>query len=123
MFTAPLDLPELLAQASPQPPSEIEGGTGIGHVHLKVADVPRADAFYRDELGFQEMAQLPSAAFLAAGGYHHHIGLNSWQSAGAEAPPENAPGLREIAFTLDGAAPRELTDPDGNRLSFAPTPG
>jgi catechol 2,3-dioxygenase len=122
MFTAPLDFDDLLAQRSPQPPSRIEHGTGIGHVHLKVAEVARADAFYRYELGFQEMAQLPSAAFLSAGGYHHHIGLNSWQSAGAEAPPDAAPGLREIAFTLDGAAPHTRTDPDGNTLSFGPNP-
>jgi catechol 2,3-dioxygenase len=122
MFTAPLDLDDLLAQGPAEPAPQIAAGTGIGHVHLKVADVPRADAFYRDELGFEEMAQLPSAAFLAAGGYHHHIGLNSWQSAGSPPAPANAPGLREISFNLDGAEPRTLSDPDGNTLSFAATP-
>jgi len=120
MFTAPLDLEDLLAQGSAEPAPQIAEGTGIGHVHLKVAGVPRAAAFYRDELGFEEMAQLPSAAFLSAGGYHHHIGLNSWQSAGAPPAPANAPGLREIAFTLEETEPRTLRDPDGNTLSFAP---
>jgi catechol 2,3-dioxygenase len=122
MFTAPLDLDDLLAQGSDEPSPQIAEGTGIGHVHLKVADVSRADAFYRDELGFEEMAELPSAAFLAAGGYHHHIGLNSWQSAGSAPAPANAPGLREISFTFDGAQSRTLSDPDGNTLSFAATP-
>jgi catechol 2,3-dioxygenase len=120
MFTAQLDLEDLLAQGSAQLAPQIEPGTHVGHVHLKVADVPRADAFYRDELGFEEMALLPSAAFLSAGGYHHHIGLNSWQSAGADAAPANAPGLRETTFTIAGATPRTLLDPDGNVLSFAP---
>ncbi|HUA73921.1 MAG TPA: VOC family protein [Solirubrobacteraceae bacterium] len=123
MFTAQLDLEDLLAQGSDGPSSQIEAGTGIGHVHLKVADVPRAHAFYRDELGFEEMALLPSAAFLSAGGYHHHIGLNSWQSGGADAAPANAPGLRETRFTIKGASPRTLADPDGNALSFGPAPG
>jgi len=123
MFTAPLDLDDLLAQGLAHPAPQIAYGTGIGHVHLKVADVASAESFYRDQLGFQEMALLPpSAAFLSAGGYHHHIGLNSWQSAGGSAPPENAPGLREVSFTLDGAEPRTLTDPDGNSLSFASAP-
>jgi catechol 2,3-dioxygenase len=126
MVTLPLDVEDLLAQA----PGELDAasqtvapGTGIGHVHLKVADVPRALAFYRDTLGLEEQAQLPSAAFLSAGGYHHHIGLNSWQSQGADPAPTSAPGLREIRFTLerDGDRPA-LVDPDGNSLSFARTP-
>lgn len=120
MYTAALDLDDLLAQGSAEPSPQIAEGTGIGHVHLKVADVPRAEAFYRDELGFEEMALIPSAAFLSVGGYHHHIGLNSWQSAGAEPAPANAPGLREVSFTIAGTEPRTLSDPDGNTLSFAP---
>jgi catechol 2,3-dioxygenase len=124
MVTLALDVEDLLAQA----PGELEAaseavdpGTGIGHVHLKVADVPRALAFYRDALGLEEQAQLPSAAFLSAGGYHHHIGLNSWQSQGASPSPPSAPGLREIRFTIDGDGKRPaLVDPDGNSLSFSP---
>jgi len=124
MVTLALDVEDLLAQAPGEldaASEAIEPGTGIGHVHLKVADVPRALAFYRDTLGLEEQAQLPSAAFLSAGGYHHHIGLNSWQSQGASPSPPSAPGLREIRFTLerDGERPA-LVDPDGNSLSFSP---
>jgi catechol 2,3-dioxygenase len=122
MVTLALDIDDLLAQAPAAPSESIAPGTSIGHVHLKVADVPQATAFYRDVLGFEEQALLPSAAFLSAGGYHHHIGLNLWQSAGASASPPNAPGLREIGFKVaaDGAT---LEDPDGIRLTFAATPG
>jgi catechol 2,3-dioxygenase len=102
LFTLPLDVDDLMAQSPDEPGDAIAPGTGIGHVHLKVADVPRADAFYRQALGFEEQAQLPSAAFVSAGGYHHHIGLNSWQSAGASPPPDTAPHLHEIDFELAG---------------------
>ena len=78
------------------------GAVTLGHVHLKVSDVARATDFYRDTLGFDEQASMPSASFLAAGGYHHHIGLNSWQSRGAEPPSGQAPGLREVVFELSG---------------------
>ncbi len=133
MVTLALDLDDLLAQSALGDDADAHGetngadagaaiapGTSIGHVHLKVADVPRALAFYRDALGFEEQAQLPSAAFVSAGGYHHHIGLNSWQSAGASAPPASAPALREIDFELDAPEEREVTDPDGVRLRFSP---
>jgi catechol 2,3-dioxygenase len=147
MFTLPLDVDDLLAQFSGEPASSIASGTGIGHVHLKVADVPRSAAFYRDALGLEEQAQMPSAAFLSAGGYHHHVGLNSWQSQGAAPAPDTAPGLRRVEFELsdpdaidalertladapsDGSGPdpvREqdgrlsLRDPDGQLLSFTP---
>jgi catechol 2,3-dioxygenase len=103
MFTLPLDVDDLLAQAEGEPSPEMAPGTSIGHVHLKVADVPRADAFYRDALGFQEQAHLPSAAFVSAGGYHHHVGLNSWESRGAAPAPDDAPGLRRVEFQLSGA--------------------
>jgi catechol 2,3-dioxygenase len=83
----------------------------VGHVHLKVADVPRAAAFYRDVLGFSEQAHMPSAAFLAADGYHHHIGLNSWQSRGGAPAPGNAPGLRQVTFELSNSgALSQLTE-------------
>jgi catechol 2,3-dioxygenase len=147
MFTLALDIDDLLAQSPGQPQATVAPGTSIGHVHLKVADVPRAFGFYHDALGLQEQAQLPSAAFLSAGGYHHHIGLNSWQSAGASPPADDAPRLRAIEFELGGGdalaelrqrvagaatdgAERPTTsshdaggvsveDPDGNLLSFA----
>jgi catechol 2,3-dioxygenase len=142
MVTLPLDLDGLLAESSAEPASAMPADTVVGHVHLKVSDVPRAAAFYRDRLGFEEQAKLPSAAFLAAGGYHHHVGLNSWQSRGATPAPDTAPGLRRIDFELGGADALEalergiaqaegepptvdaerdrlsVTDPDGHPLTF-----
>ena len=105
MTTLPLDLQDLLAQSSEQPAPAMPAGTVVGHVHLKVSNVHRASDFYRDALGFDEQARLPSATFLAAGGYHHHVGLNSWQSQDATAAPDSAPGLRLVEFELgDGDA-------------------
>jgi catechol 2,3-dioxygenase len=144
MYTLPLDLEDLLTQASAEPSVAMAPGTGVGHVHLKVADVPRANAFYRDALGFEEQAQLPAAAFVSAGGYHHHVGLNSWHSRGGAPAPDSAPGLRRVEFdladdtALDGlertladasssgdSGVREesgavsVRDPDGQLLRFA----
>ena len=117
----------------------------VGHVHLKVADLDRAVAFYRDVLGFEEMQRFGDrAAFLGAGGYHHHIGLNTWESRGGTPPPEGHTGLYHAAFlypdrkslgrviarvldaghALDGAADHGvseavyLRDPDGNGVEL-----
>jgi catechol 2,3-dioxygenase len=77
----------------------IDPGVVIGHVHLKVADLDRAVAFYSDALGFEVMARMgPDAAFLGAGGYHHHIGLNTWQSKGGSPPPPGTTGLFHTAI-------------------------
>jgi catechol 2,3-dioxygenase len=103
MVTEPLNLEDLLAQSTGEPTAAMAPQTQIGHVHLKVADVPRTAAFYRDTLGLEQQAQLPSAAFLAAGGYHHHVGLNSWQSQGSAPAPSSAPGLRRIEIELSDA--------------------
>jgi catechol 2,3-dioxygenase len=103
MVTLALDIDDLLAQSQDEPSAKIAAGSSIGHVHMKVTDVPRAETFYRDALGFEEQAQIPSAAFVSAGGYHHHIGLNSWQSRGGAPAPATAPGLRRIDFELDGS--------------------
>ena len=70
----------------------------IGHVHLKVSDLDRAIAFYSGVLGFEVMQHSPQAAFLSAGGYHHHIGLNTWESAGGTPPPYGHTGLYHTAF-------------------------
>lgn len=73
--------------------------TRIGHVHLKVSDLERAVQFYRDALGFEVQQYFDnSAAFLSAGGYHHHIGLNTWESKGAPSPPPRATGLYHLAI-------------------------
>jgi catechol 2,3-dioxygenase len=80
----------------------IDAGVRIGHVHLKVADIDRALAFYCGVLGFELTQKLgppgaASAAFVSAGGYHHHIGLNTWESRGGEPPPAGATGLYHLA--------------------------
>ena len=69
-------------------------GLTLGHVHLHVGDVPEALRFYRDVIGFEPMAELPGAAFVAAGGYHHHLGLNNWRGQGVPPAPADAVGLR-----------------------------
>jgi catechol 2,3-dioxygenase len=89
-------------------------------VHLKVSEVPRAAGFYRDVLGFEEQAQLPSAAFLSAGGYHHHVGLNSWQSQGAAPAPDSAPGLRRLDFELAGSDALEELERSLGELASEP---
>jgi catechol 2,3-dioxygenase len=81
----------------------------IGHAHLKVADLERAVRFYRDVLGFQVTQRYgPSAAFLSAGGYHHHIGLNTWESLGGQPPPPGTTGLYHVAILYPTRA--ELAD-------------
>jgi catechol 2,3-dioxygenase len=119
--------------------------TRIGHVQLKVADLERAIAFYRDVLGLELKARYGGqAAFLSAGGYHHHIGLNTWESAGGTPPPPGHTGLYHTAFlypnrralaqalaralragvTLDGHADHGVSeavyfrDPDGNGIEI-----
>ena len=77
----------------------IDPRVDIGHVHLKVADLDRALAFYQGVLGFELTQRMgPSAAFLTAGGYHHHIGLNTWESAGGSPPPPGSTGLYHLAI-------------------------
>jgi catechol 2,3-dioxygenase len=76
----------------------IPAGTHIGHVHLKVADIDRAVNFYHDTLGFDVIIQRDTAAFLSAGGYHHHLGLNTWDSKGGSPPPPGTTGLFHFAI-------------------------
>ena len=77
----------------------IDPGVDIGHVHLKVADIDRALGFYRDVLGFEVQQRMgDQAAFISAGGYHHHIGLNTWESKGASPPPRGTTGLYHVAI-------------------------
>src|SRR5438045_7671113 len=94
---------------SAQDPPSIHPQTRIGHVHLKVADLDRALRFYRDVLGFALTQRYGSqAAFLSAGGYHHHIGLNTWESAGGTPPPPGSTGLYHLAILYPTRA--ELAD-------------
>ena len=102
MATLPLDLDSLLDElrGARGLPASGPAGTRIGHVHLQVADLAQAEAFYHGVLGFDVMVRgYPGALFVSAGGYHHHIGLNTWHSAGAPAPPTDSVGLR--SFTID----------------------
>jgi catechol 2,3-dioxygenase len=93
----------------------IDPRVDIGHVHLKVADIERSVGFYRDVLGFELTQRMDDqAAFLSAGGYHHHIGLNTWESRGGSPPPRGTTGLFHVAIrypdraTLGGALRRVL---------------
>src|SRR5260221_14348550 len=74
--------------------------TKHGHMHLRVGDIATAEAFYRGVLGFDIVAQLPGALFISAGGYHHHIGMNTWESRRGQAPAEPSVGLREFSVSL-----------------------
>lgn len=100
--------------------TKLHPDVGVGHVHLRVADLERATAFYRDALGLDVVAYgpdfgLPGAAFLSAGGYHHHVGLNTWESEGASPPPRGHTGLYHVAFVYPnrgelGNAVRRILD-------------
>ncbi len=131
MATLPLDLDDLLGeladgveQAQPDAPRR----DPIGHVHLQVSELDAAEAFYSGVLGFDVMVRgYPGALFVSAGGYHHHIGLNTWHSAGAAPPPPGAVGLRTLrgraagrtrtlSAVLERAARRRHRDrPSGER--------
>jgi catechol 2,3-dioxygenase len=106
MGTLPLDLDKLLDEgaADARPWTGLDAGTRVGHVHLQVADLAAAVRFYVDGLGFETMVDMPQmgAAFVSAGGYHHHIGLNTWTSRGAPPPPADAAGLRVFEIVVPG---------------------
>jgi catechol 2,3-dioxygenase len=141
MATLPLDLESVLSELGADgvsgDPGPMAAGTRIGHVHLQVSQLDAAERFYAGSLELEVMVRsYPGALFVAAGGYHHHIGLNTWQSAGAPAPPEGARGLEHYELVLPDAADRDrlaaslgpdaeplelqegvrATDPSGNRV-------
>jgi catechol 2,3-dioxygenase len=106
MSTLPLDLQSVLAELDHETTLQTlaPSGTRIGHVHLQVADLRDAEDFYSGILGFEVMVRgYPGALFVAAGGYHHHLGLNTWHSLGADPPPPGAVGLRSFEVILPGA--------------------
>jgi catechol 2,3-dioxygenase len=111
LTTFPLDVENLLAELADPATEPFEGlpdGTAMGHVHLRVADVDSTVAFYRDVLGMDLMAQLgAAAAFLSAGGYHHHIGGNTWESRGAEPAGPGFATLRLATIVLPDAPERD----------------
>jgi catechol 2,3-dioxygenase len=102
MYTAALDVPDLLATVEGEEPRPQAGaGLRVGHVHLHVSDLPEGLGFYRDVLGFEPMATMPSAAFMSAGGYHHHLGFNTWRGEGVPPAPPHALGLRHWTVLLE----------------------
>src|SRR5829696_7962672 len=142
MATLPLDLESVLGELDQgeRQANSMPSGTTMGHVHLQVADIPAAERFYNHVLGLDVMvSSYPGALFLAAGGYHHHVGLNTWQSQGAPPPPEGALGLDRYELVLPNGAERDdaaarvaesgdplrldegvlATDPSGSRVLLA----
>ncbi len=144
MDTLPLDLDDLVAELAAAP-LELDGGdrllpagTRMGHVHLQVASIPEAEDFYAGLLGFDVMARMHnSALFVSAGGYHHHLGMNTWNSRGAAAPQPGSVGLSSFDVVLptpqalqtvtqrvasaglpmqESASGWSLADPSGNTL-------
>lgn len=128
MTTLPLDTGDLLAELddpATAPFSKLPSGTVMGHVHLCVADIEATVEFYGDGLGFALMAQLGSqAAFLAAGGYHHHLGANIWESRGAPQAPEGTARLELATIVLpdSDALDRVVHHAEGHGLEVEPAP-
>ena len=111
-------------QSQMRPDYVAPAATRIGHIHLKVADLDRAITFYRDLLGFELLYRLAGAAFLSAGGYHHHIALNTWESKGGSAPPAGTTGLYHFAINYPtrrdlAIAVKRLLDRDWQRFNGA----
>jgi catechol 2,3-dioxygenase len=104
MATDPLDLQAIAAEPGAETPwNGLEAETIVGHVHLHVPHLDTAEAFYCGRIGFDPIVRrYPGALFVSAGGYHHHLGLNTWTGVGAPPPPENAVGLR--SFTIESAS-------------------
>ena len=102
MAADPIDFRSLMEEGKRDtlPWEVLPAGTRIGHIHLRVSDIPQAERFYHTILGFDITARMPSALFLSAGGYHHHIGMNTWQSRGAGPAPENTAGLQSFVIAL-----------------------
>lgn len=118
MATDPVDVRGLLDEADKagQPWNGLPDGSKLGHMHLQVGDIPQADAFYHGVLGFDVVVSMPTALFLSAGGYHHHIGMNVWHSKVAGPGPAGTVGLRSftIVFATEEAR-REVV----NRIEAA----
>ncbi len=142
MATLPLDLAGLLSTVPAGETGDgMASGTRIGHVHLQVASIEASSAFYVDGLGLEPTVRgYPGALFVSAGGYHHHLGFNTWAGDGAPAPPPGARGLRAFTIVLPDASALEatvaaaaahglevgddsgtavVTDPSGNRALLA----
>jgi catechol 2,3-dioxygenase len=133
MYTRPLDLDDLLGTIGGDAPVAQAGpGLRMGHLHLHVGNLDAARAFYVDRLGLELMTAYPGALFLAAGGYHHHLGANTWAGEGVGPAPEGTARLLEWTMMFDDAAELDavrermggevVEDPWGIRLRFAAAP-
>jgi catechol 2,3-dioxygenase len=111
----PLDVEDLLGSVTGEPPRRTGAGLAVGHLHLHVGGIGRALAFYRDVVGFAPTADLPSAAFVAAGGYHHHLGLNVWRGRGVPPVPPGIVGLRRAGRAGWRGRGRSVGDAPGRR--------
>jgi len=145
MATDPLDIEGILSEGEgdPRPWKGLPPGTHMGHIHLQVGDLRQAEEFYHGVLGFDVTARMPGALFVSAGGYHHHIGMNTWQSRGAGPAPETGAGLgsfviampdrealAQVRARLDGnnipvdgqVDSIQVADPFGNRIKLVVVP-
>jgi catechol 2,3-dioxygenase len=143
MGTAQLDIDGIVGSIEDQnaPYTGMADGTTIGHMHLRVGDIPKAEAFYSGLIGFEIVATWRGALFISAGGYHHHLGLNTWHSRGAPRAPADSVGLRQYAIIVPNAEARDqiaarfdgagvtyerrdtdiiVDDPWGNTIRIAP---
>lgn len=102
MATDPVDIRSLIDDGTHKAEAwdVIPAGTRVGHIHLQVGNIAEAKQFYHAILGFDVTAQLPGALFVSAGGYHHHIGLNTWQSLGGKPTPTNHAGLQSYVIAI-----------------------
>jgi len=108
MASDPIDFKSLFAEVKDNDPAlnniAVPNGTKLGHMHLRVGNIPKAREFYHGPLGFDVVAEMPTALFLSAGGYHHHIGMNVWESMDGKPTPKNSAGLREFSISLPDQA-------------------
>jgi catechol 2,3-dioxygenase len=122
MTTEPLDVEALLNAAAPQTWRAVPDGTTIGHVHLQVGDIARAEAFYAGTLGMDITTRYPGGSFYSTGGYHHHLATNIWNSRGAPVRSVPSTGLASVELLASDAAIAATTlhDPWGTEIRIAP---
>jgi catechol 2,3-dioxygenase len=122
MDTLPLDLNGVLGELRREDANAgMPAGTRIGHVHLNVGDLAAAEAFYSGALGFEVMVRgYPGALFVSAGGYHHHIGLNTWAGEGAPPPPPGSRGLRQLEIVLPSSEALAVEEDRLGQAGFEP---
>ncbi len=113
MATDPLDVRSVADEPGAETPWQgLESGTAIGHVHLQVSRLEEGEAFYCGQIGFEPIVRrYPGALFVSAGGYHHHLGMNTWVGVGAPPPPENAVGMRSFTVEARDLGSRLVDDP------------